>query len=246
MVVMEYPRPITSIHQIEISSRCNLRCVYCPSPKLHQPVEKGGSARAKEDISTANFCRALAWASHFDELGTQHELALTGIGEALLHPHFVEFLRLSREALPENRITFSTNGILLTETLCEQIAPYRPEVYISLHRPEKAKPAIDIAHRFGLLKAVNASFATLAFDWAGQLDWPSQIPPNSMVCEFLRTGWAVVFADGRITTCCLDAMGGGVVGHVDDEIGSLGIQPWQTTGQDGRVIGCASCHLEVP
>ncbi len=243
---MDYPRPITSIHQIEISSRCNLRCVYCPSRDLDKPVEDGGSGRAKEDISMANFHRALEWAVHFEHRGTQGELALTGLGEALLHPEFVEFVRLAREALPDNRITFSTNGLLLTDELVEQIAPYRPEIYISLHRPEKAKGAIDAAAAAGLLAATNSSFATLAFDWAGQLDWQVSIPKDSVTCEFLRSGWAVVLADGRITTCCLDATGSGVVGHVDDPIGTLAIEPWETEGADGRKIGCSSCHMNVP
>jgi organic radical activating enzyme len=243
---MQYPRPIESIHQIEISSRCNLRCVYCPSKDLDKPVADGGSGRAKEDISMENFERALEWAQHFHHCGTQGELALTGLGEALLHPDFVDFVRLARKALPSNRITFSTNGLLLTEKLVEELAPYRPEIYISLHRPEKAKGAIDAAQKAGLLAATNASFATLAFDWAGQLDWEVSIPEDSVTCEFLRSGWAVVLADGRLTTCCLDATGAGVVGHVADVIGSLSIQPWGTEGGDGRNIGCESCHMVVP
>lgn len=242
---MDYPRPITSIHQIEISSRCNLRCVYCPSRNLDKPVAEGGHDRAKEDITVPTFRRALEWAAYFEDLGTQGELALTGLGEALLHPNFVEFVRLAREALPENRITFSTNGILLTEELVEQLAPYRPEIYVSLHRPERAKGAIDAAAKHGLLAAVNASFATLAFDWAGALDWQVSIPEDSVVCEFLRTGWSVVLADGRITTCCLDASGDGVVGHVFDELGSLSLKPWSGEGPIGPV-GCEQCHMRIP
>jgi hypothetical protein len=196
-----------------------------------------------EDISTEHFERALEWAVHFEKQGTQGELALTGLGEALLHERFVEYVRLAREALPHNRITFSTNGILLTEELCQALAPYRPEVYISLHRPEKAKHAVDAAQKAGILAAVNVSAATDAFDWAGQLEWPNSAEP--IPCEFLRSGWCVVLADGRITTCCLDATGAGVVGHVDDEIGSLSIEPW---GADygGREIGCSACYQEVP
>jgi radical SAM family protein len=241
MSLTGYPRPVTSIHQIEVTSRCNLRCVYCPSRHLDKPIDKGGFGRAKQDITLANFKRALLWAIHFDERGTQGELALTGIGEATMHPQFVEMLRLAREVLPDNPITFSTNGLLLTEELVQAVAPYRPLIYVSLHRPEKAKPAIDIANRYGLLAEVNAAFALNAFDWAGGLDWDVTVAEGSVVCEYLRTGWSVVLSDGRITTCCLDAEGAGVVGHVDDEIGSLSIQPWEGVKQ-----GCESCHMVVP
>lgn len=232
-----FPRPITSIHQVEISSRCNLRCVYCPSRNLDKPRSEGGHGRAKIDITDRHYARALEWARHFDRKGTQGELALTGIGEALLHPRFVEYVRLAREALPESPITFSTNGILLTDDLCRRLSPYRPEIFVSLHRPERAKPAIDAARRWGLLKDVNDKFATDAFDWAGQVDWPTQIAAGAVTCDYLRKGWSVVLADGRITTCCLDASGDGSVGHVDDRPGSLSMGPWGL---------CGPCHMDVP
>lgn len=240
---MKYPRPIKSIHQIEISSDCNLRCVYCPSRNLDKPIADGGSGRAKQHIARETFERALEWAQHFERAGTQGELALTGLGEALLHPEFVDLVRVAREALPTNPITFSTNGILLSEELCAQLAPYGPQIFVSLHRPEKAKHAVDNARKYGLLSGVNAAAATEAFDWAGQLDWPNTAAP--ITCEFLRSGWCVVLADGRITTCCLDATGAGVVGHVDDEIGSLSIEPWGAD-YNGRRIGCDACYQSVP
>src|ERR1044072_6043239 len=104
----KYPRPIESIHQIEISSRCNLRCVYCPSKDLDKPVADCGSGREKVDISMAHFERALEWAQQMHVRGTQGELALPGLGEALLHSDFVDFVRLAGAALPQNRINFST------------------------------------------------------------------------------------------------------------------------------------------
>ena len=243
---VDYPRPITSIHQLELSSHCSLRCPYCPSRHLDKPKDEGGFGRAKEHMSLDTFDRALEWARYFEGKGTQGELALTGLGEALLNPNFVEMLRRARQALPHNLITFSTNGILLTEELVAELAPYRPSIYISLHRPEKAKGAIDAARKYGLLADVNASFATLAFDWAGGLDWEVSIPEGSVTCEFLKTGWSVVLADGRITTCCLDATGDGVVGHVDDVLGTLSIQPWAGEGPNGRPVGCEQCHQVVP
>lgn len=236
-----YPRPIRTIKQIEISSRCNLRCVYCPSRNLNKPVEDGGSGRPKIDISLNHYELALEWAEYFQSRGTQGELALTGIGEAILHPMFIELLALARSYLPNTFITFSTNGLLLTEELCQQMAPYKPVIFVSTHVPVKAKKAIDVARKWGLLGGTNTSFATAAFDWAGQLDWEVSIPQDAVTCEFLRSGWGVVLSDGRITTCCLDATGDGCVGHVDDEIGSLSIQPWK-----GRVAGCETCHMRVP
>lgn len=231
-----YPRPLTSIHQIEVTSHCNLRCTYCPSPKLSKLRGK-----PSEHIAIDTYRRALEWAVHFHQRGTQGELSLTGIGETLLHPQWRLLVRLARQALPENFICFSTNGLLLDDDACAYLREHRVAVFVSLHRPEKAGPAINAARRHGILVDTNASAATSSFDWAGLLADKWAVTAPSTVCEYLKTGWGVVLSDGRVTTCCLDATSAGVVGHVDDEIGSLAIAPWG----DGRV-GCEACHEMVP
>jgi len=193
------------------------------------------------------FERALDWVEALNDRrdDTVGELSLTGIGEALMHPEFVDFLALARRRLPGTPLVFSTNGLLLTDGLCAKIAPYRPQVCVSLHRPEKAGPAIQAAKRHGIFQIANPAPSLSAFNWAGQVpDWFVSAPP--IVCDYLKLGWGVVLVDGRITTCCLDASGKGVVGHVDDPIESLtspgtGLKPWG----DERV-GCAACHMSTP
>ncbi len=234
---MSYPRPLTSIHQIEPSSHCNLRCSYCPSRNL--PKLRGVP---NTHITIPTFRRALDWAVYFHARGTQGELSLTGIGETLLHPEWRTLVTMARDALPENFLCFSTNGLLLDDDACAFLRAHRVAVFVSLHRPEKAGPAINAARRHGILVDVNASAATSSFDWAGLLAERWEVTaPKGNACEYLRTGWGVVLADGRITTCCLDATGAGVVGHVDDEIGSLSIAPW-----GDEQVGCIACHERVP
>lgn len=242
-----YPRWIEQIHQIEVTSRCNLKCVYCPSPKLDKPKAEGGHERAKVDMEWPVFERALDWAAQFDRDRTQGELALTGIGEGPLHPRFIEMVKAARLALPRSPITFSTNGLIIAQDerkdglpcgreLLEMLAPYKPLIFVSLHRPEKAGIAVNRCREYGLLADVNAAFAIDAFDWAGQVpSW--EVSAKEIECDYLKQGWAVVLSDGRITTCCLDASGAGVVGHVDDAIGSLTIKPYSL---------CNSCHMSVP
>ena len=232
-----YPRPLTSLHQFEITSHCNLKCAYCPSRKL--PELRG---QPPTHMGMGTFTRALEWAKHFEKLGTQGELSLTGIGETLLHPEWRELVRMAREALPHSFICFSTNGLLLDDEACAHLREHRVGVFVSLHRPEKAGPAINAARRAGILVDTNASAATSSFDWAGLLaDKWEVTAPQGRPCEYLRTGWGVVLADGRVTSCCLDATGAGVVGHVDDPIGSLAIGPW-----GDEKVGCTACHERVP
>lgn len=223
---MIYPRPITHLKQIEVTTHCNLRCVYCPSPTLPRP---------KMHMDMAIFERALVWADHFQKLGTQAELALTGIGEATLHPNIVEMVRRARAVLPKNKITMSTNGLALTEDMAREFAKENLRLYISLHRPEKAGPAINIAREYGILAGANDAFATSAGNWAGQVEWGVTAPRTE--CAFLKIGWGVVMVDGKITTCCFDASGAGIIGDVRDEPSAIGMAPYSL---------CGSCEQSPP
>lgn len=223
---MNYPRPITSIKQIEVTTECNLRCVYCPSPKLPRP---------KMHMDMAIFERALLWAKHFDKLGTQKELALTGIGEGLLHPNIVEMVRMARRALPSGQITMSTNGVALTEDMAREFGKERLELFVSLHRPEKAGPAMNLAKEYGILFGINDAFATQAVSWAGQVEWAVTAP--KLQCAFLAVGWGVVMVEGKITTCCYDASGAGIIGDVRDEPSGVGMKPYAL---------CATCEQVPP
>lgn len=228
---MMYPRPVRDIHQIELTTRCNLRCHYCPHfPNLPRP---------KVDMLWETFEKALDLVKFFVRQGTQMELSLTGIGESLLHPHFVEMVAESRIAIGHDRpLVITTNGILLDEVMCKAIAPFNPRVYISLHRPEKAAFAVNLAKKHGIFAGTNNSFVTAAFDWAGyQKNWTPLVTAPPLKCEYLRSGWGVVLVDGRITTCCLDADGSAVIGTIYDDPNTLALSPWK---------GCDSCHMEVP
>lgn len=225
--MVEYPRPVTDLHQIELTTFCNLRCQYCVSPNL---------PRTKEHMSMATLERTLQWVRHFVQRGTQGELNLAGIGESTMHPQFVQCVAMARAALgPHIRLLIATNGLLITEELAEAVKPYNLRIWVSLHRPEKAGPAIEILKRHKLLNGVSADPSVAAIDWAGQVKWFKSCAPQP--CDWLARGWTMVMTDGRMTTCCFDARGSGVVGHVNDEIGSAAIKPYDL---------CPTCHMSVP
>lgn len=202
---------VRSIHQIEITSRCNLACVYCTNRSLKRP---------KMDILPDVFIRALEWAQYFAKAGTQTELNLAGIGESTLHPKFVELVALARSYMgPGVRLTMATNGILMTPELAKAIAPYKPEVWVSLHRPEKAGPAVEALKSAGILSGISIDPSVASIDWAGQVDWAVTAAP--MMCQWIPKGRVMVMADGNVTACCLDADRCGVVGNVFEDISSL-------------------------
>lgn len=220
-------RPVREIHQIEISSRCNLRCKYCPHPHLERP---------KQDMADDVWRASLDLVAHYCRAGTQGEVALTGMGEALLHPEVVRYVAELRETIgPHRPLTFATNGIELNDDLCALLKPHNPQIYVSLHRPEKAGPAIETAKRWGLYAGANKAFADSAYDWAGQVKWYNSGP--TFPCAYLSRAWAVVLVDGAISTCCWDAHGKNIIGNVRDDPTTLAMRTFPL---------CDQCHHTVP
>jgi hypothetical protein len=219
---------VRQIHEIELSSRCNLACVYCPHPKMK---------RAKEDMRWSVFERALEHVRYYCDQNSQGELALTGLGEALLYDRFVDAVLCARDAIGASRLlTFSTNGILLDEKTLDAIRPADPIVFVSLHRPEVAAPVVDLLRRSGLRYGTNNSFVDSALNWVGDVDW--HVSHTAQECAYLRDGWSVVRADGHVGTCCWDAeTEHSRIGHVDDPLGSFITAPH---------AACAKCSLTVP
>ena len=223
------PRLITTLHQIELSSKCQLKCVYCPSPTMKRP--QGFMARE-------HFLAALDWVRLFVRRWTQGELNLAGTGESTLHPDFPEFIGLARAALgPVQALLFPTNGIALTEEIVEACVRHDCRVYVSLHQGSRAgMPAIQLAKRRGVLAGYSVDAAVQPTDWAGQVkDWPVSFTEETR-CPWIREGWCMVLSDGRLTTCSFDAEGAGVVGLVTDAPGSLSVAPYSL---------CASCHQQI-
>lgn len=235
MSFQPYPRPIRDIHQIELTTNCNLKCRYCP----HYPQ----LPRKKEDMAWETFESSLRLIEYYVRRGTQTELSLTGIGEAVLHPRFLEMVERCRVVIgPQRMLTITTNGLLFDDEMCKALAPFHPSVFISLHRPERAALAVIAAKKYGIFAGTNSQFVTAAFDWAGtQKNWTPMVSAPRIKCEYLRSGWGVILVDGRVTTCCLDADGSGVVGTVTDDPETLMLKPW---GDESK--GCKVCHMEIP
>lgn len=219
---MNIPRvQLKNIHQIEITSNCNLRCVYCVSPKLQRP---------KVDMSRQTFERALAMAKHLQDRFGVSELNLAGIGESTIHPDFVEYVHRARAVMgPQTPLLLATNGVRLAEDdgaeIVKQLAAAGVIVYVSLHRPEKAKIACDLIAEANILGGISIDPTVAATDWAGQVKgW--RVTADEMECPWVSRGWGFVLADGRISACCFDGSGVGVFGSVDDKPETLFTKPY--------------------
>ena len=218
---------LKEIHEVELSSRCNLACVYCPHPTMQ---------REKADMSWSVFQRTMKHVAHYVKQGTQGELALTGIGEALLHPQFLDILFLARSVIGYGRsLTVSTNGVEVTDEVAVGLRRAQAQVYVSLHRPEVAGPAIHRLKSQGVSVVANKAFVDSSLDWAGQVSWHVSAPVHD--CDYLGKGWGVVRQNGSVDMCCMDAGDLHPVGHVFADPGTLRrhVTPL-----------CSTCHLRVP
>jgi len=114
-VALERAQPLSA--SLEITYRCNWRCVFCYNPR-------------HSDLRGLPTERWLGVLDELRELGTLY-VALTG-GEPLTHPHFLTIARGVRERALALRVL--TNGALVTEELAAELALLRPmAVELSIH-----------------------------------------------------------------------------------------------------------------
>jgi hypothetical protein len=224
--------PVVGIHQIEMTSRCNLRCKYCVHPTM---------GRAKQDMDDATYRQALTKVSEL--IARQHpgrrqrELNLAGIGESTMHPEFIRNVAWAREAVGDDvDLIIATNGLLMDDAMAQALKPMRPKVWVSMHRPEKAGPAVEALKRAGLLSGVSADPSIASVDWAGQVSWYVSTPAKGSRCPWVLRGMVFVMADGRVTRCCFDGKGDDAIGTVWDDFTAMRTSAFSL---------CAGCHHDV-
>jgi putative metalloenzyme radical SAM/SPASM domain maturase len=94
---------------VEITTRCNLACGMCVK-------QSPGSGILTGDMSREVFLSLLP------AFSKTRSLILNGIGEPLLHPELVEFIRIAKTAMPpDGLVGFQTNGILLNDAVADSL-----------------------------------------------------------------------------------------------------------------------------
>lgn len=204
------------IWNVEVTNHCNSQNCYCP-----QPFTK----RAKGFMSMETYTKVL----DKQELGF---LELHGFGEPLLHPNICELVRLGKER--KFYVKFSTNGLLLNEDIMEKLRAAKLDLlYISLkpffeqtvsflnehYREYKDMLCLLYIENKDQMKPLNPNWKVTRYEphnWSGQVDMPN---PNRKHdgCPILRIGAVTVLWDGKVTACCRDCEGVGVLGSIDDD-----------------------------
>ena len=124
----KFIQQIKSVY-IEISDSCNRKCVFCPN---HDLARQESSPRKRFDLST--------YSSLCEELGTigyKRSFGYHLYNEPLLdYEHFLECLRISRQAMPLASLTLNTNGDHLSASRLRNIIRLGiARIHVSLYGP---------------------------------------------------------------------------------------------------------------
>ena len=109
---------------LNLTSRCNARCVFCSI----QP----GEQKVKDAISLDEV-KNMDWLRYVEGLSVWG-----GIGDSLMNRDFLPIVRYLHETFPHLRLDLSTNGIGLNEESCQTLAQCLSAFNVSLNaaRPE--------------------------------------------------------------------------------------------------------------
>lgn len=222
-------QPVTRIYALEITSVCNLRCHYCPQPKM---------GRSKEHMSDEVFERALYWLREFQKDGTQNIIHLQQFGESTLHPTFVEMVDRITDIVPEAVV--SSNGVGVTREMIRDLRDAGlTKMALSIHRPEVVQKVGQFCLEEGLPYEWASGPLSAPHSFAGQVEnvRVSAIA-ETFPCLFLDGGECIVGSDGRIVTCCIDAEAiSATHGTVFDDLRQMSLKPFTL---------CQTCHHQVP
>ncbi len=119
--------------ELEICSDCQLHCLYCPRHYAAMP-------RDSREMPLEMVEQILAQSS---KLGFPLTVALGGMGEPLLHSHFLALLQQLDASDSVERIVLETNGILLTEELVKEILKLKTKVHIIINLNALTKEQYD-------------------------------------------------------------------------------------------------------
>ncbi len=96
--------------QVEVSTRCNGACIYCPQPLFHQ----------KQNMKLKLFKQL------FPYLGYTRLVYLQGWGEPLLNPDIFDMIRMCKAK--GKRVGFTTNGMLLSRETISKLVDLQTDI----------------------------------------------------------------------------------------------------------------------
>ncbi|OGW81895.1 MAG: hypothetical protein A3G33_05295 [Omnitrophica bacterium RIFCSPLOWO2_12_FULL_44_17] len=208
--------PLThTVVAIELTNKCNIKCDHCPNGHVEVPMGY---------MDRATFLESLKYCNGYLELNWR--------GESILHPDFLEYVKLAIEYNGSLNLGFHTNGLLMTKKLLQNLALNGLKwIQVSLHTPQscfKYKEIVewnrglknslyiyaDVDNTREELTAISCGLSRDMFhkdnisNWAGYLTDYRVIYPEAekraQECLFIKEDKFIVAWDGRVNACCWD------------------------------------------
>jgi 2-deoxy-scyllo-inosamine dehydrogenase (SAM-dependent) len=194
-----YP-PFTSL-LIQTNSRCNLKCPFCFYGQY-------SDYNSDELISTAVIERLLVQLAEFDYRG---RLAFYNMNDPLTDERLIDLLATARTTVPNCFHFLSTNGLLLTQPLLDEIVRYvdvlRIDNYGCIPDLDYSHAGIEIHDRRGFMgRAPSNRGGALA-------NLPAASTPGTRPCAN-PFGQMVVMPPGVVVLCCSDGFKQHIMGDV--------------------------------
>jgi hypothetical protein len=226
---------LKTITTIELSSICNLSCLYCVNRLLVKlPLRDAGI------MNDYVFNRSVYWLEKLCKQGTQQEVNINGNGESCLDPQLIERAKRVKEVVGHRPVNFSTNAVNMTEELAKGLASTGiDKIDLSIHSPFHTRKAIQIMRKAGINLGINPGAVVMSHNWAGQLEPENSVEMHfTLPCDPLIEGRGYIQSEGNVTPCCYDYRNLGVFGHVfNEDLLEREIKPYEL---------CTTCHQVIP
>lgn len=210
------PKP--QIIAVETVNRCNNTCSFCPA-------NKNDDKRPYAKMSDEMFYKII---DDLRKWGYKGYISLFVNNEPFIDNRIIEFHRYVKEKLPECRVKFFTNGILMSKEKFLQIIPYIDYMVINNYG-ETPRLHKNVAEIYRYVKNHEKEFAEkeikinvryihdILTNRAGEA--PNKKATKKVIhepCIFPYTDM-VIFSNGNAGICCNDATEKSSLGNVMEE-----------------------------
>lgn len=189
-------------------------------------------ARPKADMPDDVFERVCYWLKEF----RQDVVNLHHFGESTMHPKFIDWLDQISDIVPV--VAVSSNGVGVTREMVRDMKKAGLDnLALSIHRPEVVQKVAQWCIDEDLPYNWASGPISAPHNWAGQVDGiRNSTWAESFVCQFLQDQSCIIFQDGRVGTCCIDAEGIVDLGTVWDDLRAVDLKPMKL---------CLTCHQQI-
>lgn len=215
--------PLFNKIEIETYNKCNNTCSFCP-------VSLGHDKRIPHLMKRELFDSIINQLAQLDYRGV---ICLYSNNEPLLDKRMPEFLRVTREKLPNAFILFYTNGLLLTLKLLQILLDNTNFLYINCYMAEKNLPErIKRVQEYLIREHIPSHKVEIHLrNQTEYLSTRAGNAPNRIHPACLRSKCILPFSQivirpsGKVSLCCNDAYGEHTLGDLNNE--SL-LQVWHS------------------